>query len=58
MWHDIQWFNDRAAFNAHIDMTNPELKEKVMGWTSKYDMSHPFTGDVFGDWHDMAVQAT
>ena len=55
MWHDIQWFNDRAAFNAHIDMTNPELKEKVMGWTSKYDMAHPFTGDVFGDWHDMAV---
>ena len=21
-------------------------------------MSHPFTGDVFGDWHEMAVQAT
>ena len=21
-------------------------------------MSHPFTGDVFGNWHEMAVEAT
>ena len=58
VWHDIQWFNSREAFNQHIDMSNTELMTKVKSWVGKYDMSHPFTGDVFGDWHEMAVQAT
>ena len=56
--HDVQIFNDQDAFNGHVDMTNEELKNKVMSWVGKYDMSHPFTGDVFGNWHEMAVQAT
>ena len=55
VWHDIQWFNSRDAFNQHIDMSNTELMTKVKSWVGKYDMSHPFTGDVFGDWHEMAV---
>ena len=54
VWHDIQWFNSQEAFNQHIDMTNVELKTKVMNWIGTYDMKHPFIGDVFGDWHDMA----
>ena len=58
VWHDIQWFNSQEAFNQHIDMTNEELKTKVMNWIGTYDMTHPFTGDVFGDWHDMAQKAT
>ena len=30
--HDVQIFNDQDAFNGHVDMTNEELKNKVMSW--------------------------
>ena len=29
-----------------------------MAWTGSYDNAHPFTGDVFGNWHEMAQNAT
>ena len=29
VWHDIQWFNSREAFNQHIDMKNEALMGKV-----------------------------
>ena len=35
---------------AHVDMSNDELKGHLMNWVMKYDMNHPFTGDVFGGW--------
>ena len=58
VWHDIQWFNSQEAFNQHVDMNNKELMEKVQNWVGTYDMAHPFTGDIFGDWHEMAKKAT
>ena len=39
-------------------MTNKELESKVKNWVGSYDLSHPFTGDVFGDWHEAAQKAT
>lgn len=58
MVHDVQWFNDMEAFKAHVDMTNEELKTIFMNWVMKYDMSHPFTGDVFGGWDQFVVDET
>ena len=29
-----------------------------MDWVMKYDMSHPFTGDVYGGWNDKVVSET
>ena len=56
--HDIQWFNDMTAFKAHVDMTNEELKPIFMNWVMKYDMSEPFSGDVFGGWDDFVISET
>ena len=58
VWLDIQWFNDQNAFNQHVNMDNKPLMESVMGWVGTYDMSHPFTGTVWGDWHEGAQKAT
>ena len=58
VWLDIQWFNDQNAFNQHVDMSNKPLMDSVMGWVGTYDMSHPFTGTVWGDWHEGAQKAT
>ena len=38
------------SFMKHVDMSNEETKKYLMDWVMKYDMSKPFTGDVFGGW--------
>ena len=46
------------AFMQHIDMSNEQTKKYLMDWVMKYDMSMPFTGDVFGGWDERTVQET
>ena len=46
------------SFMKHVDMSNEETKKYLMDWVMKYDMTKPFTGDVFGGWDERAVAET
>jgi len=56
--HDIQWFADKETFYSHADMTKPEVNKIVMGFMSLYDMSRPFTGEIYGDWDEKVIEMT
>ena len=56
--HDVQWFANKESFMNHADMNNQIVKEKVMGFVSKYDASYPFTGEVYGDWDQKVIDIT
>ena len=58
MAHDVQIFNSLESFMAHADMGNEPLKQKLMNWVPKYDMSIPFKGHVFGSWNETVKKMT
>ena len=48
LMHDVQWFANMEAFDAHVDMSVPERKDKLMTWVGRYDKGTPFKGTVYG----------
>ena len=58
MVHDVQIFNSLESFMAHVNFEDEELKQKVTNWISKYDMSTPFKGHVFGSWDETVQKMT
>ena len=58
MVHDVQIFNSFESFMAHVNMEDEQLKQKVMNWIPKYDMSIPFKGHVFGSWNETVKKMT
>jgi len=47
MVHDIRIFANHAAFQAHVDKSDPMLTSKMETWFAHYDTTLPFTGELY-----------
>ena len=56
--HDLQWWHSTETFSAHTDKNNRKMIDRLTSWISKYDMSIPFAGHVFGGCTDEVRQMT
>ena len=45
--HDVRIFANHAAFQAHVDKSDPELTAAMATWFDNYDTSLPFTGELY-----------
>ena len=45
--HDVRIFADHAAFQAHVDKSDPVLTDKMEQWFAHYDTSIPFTAELY-----------
>jgi len=47
MVHDIRIFANHAAFQAHVDKSDPVLTARMEEWFAHYDTNLPFTGELY-----------
>jgi len=45
--HDIRIFANHAAYQAHVDKSDPELTAAMEAWFANYDTGMPFTGQLY-----------
>ena len=45
--HDIRIFANHAAFEAHAGKEDPALTAAMQTWFENYDLSQPFTGELY-----------
>ena len=45
--HDVRIFANHAAFQAHVDKSDPVLTSKMEQWFAHYDTSIPFKGELY-----------
>ena len=45
--HDIRIFANHAAFEAHAGKDDPALTAAMQTWFENYDLSQPFTGELY-----------